>query len=158
MSLIDSLYNSFEEIITPYGFTVVRVQINGSERKVLQVMIERLDDVPINVDDCAKVSRVISVHMDVNNPIAGAYTLEISSTGLERPLVKPKDYKRFINSEIVVRTVIPVENRKNFQGVLESADDSNFSVRLKQAFASGDDLLSFSYADVKQAHLVYVFE
>jgi ribosome maturation factor RimP len=154
MQLIDSLFQSFEKIIDPMGYGVVRVQINGMKRRVLQVMIERKDEQPINVDDCAEVSRTISVHLDVEDPIPGQYTLEISSPGLERPLVRAKDYKRFLGHEIMVRTILPVENRKNFQGFLENSSDDGISIHLKHPLDSGLDKIDIRYGDIRQAHLV----
>ena len=117
-------------------------------------MIERLDEQPINVDDCATVSRTLSVHLNVEDPISGSYTLEISSPGLERPIVRPKDYKRFLGLEIVVKTILPVENRKNFQGFIDAVSDETVSLRLKHPLDSGLDRIDISYGDIRQAHLV----
>lgn len=154
MQLIDSLFQSFEKIIDPMGYGVVRVQINGMKRRVVQVMIERKDEQPLTVDDCAEVSRTISVHLDVEDPIPGQYTLEISSPGLERPLVRVQDYKRFQGSEIMVRTILPVENRKNFQGILENSSDDEISIHLKHPLDSGLNKITIRYGDIRQAHLV----
>lgn len=154
MQLTDSLHEKFDSIINPMGYGVVRVQITGMTRKTLQIMIERLDEQPINVDDCAHVSRTLSVHLNVDDPIAGSYVLEISSPGPERPITQPKDYKRFLGLEIVLKTILPVENRKNFQGVLESASDESVSLRLKHPLDSGSDRIDIRYGDIRQANLV----
>lgn len=154
MQLVDSLHDKFDSIINPMGYGVVRVQITGTVRKTLQVMIERLDELPINVDDCAQVSRTLSVHLNVEDPISGAYVLEISSPGLERPITKQKDYKRFLGSEIVIKTILPVENRKNFQGFLEVASEEGISLRLKHPLDSGSDRIDIRYGDIRQANLV----
>lgn len=154
MQLTDSLHEKFDSIINPMGYGVVRVQITGMIRKTLQVMIERLDEQPINVDDCAQVSRTLSVHLNVDDPISGSYVLEISSPGLERPITQPKDYKRFLGLEIMLKTILPVENRKNFQGVLESASDESISLRLKHPLDSGSDRIDIRYGDIRQANLV----
>lgn len=154
MQLVDSLFQTFETIIEPMGYRVVRVQINGMKRRVLQVMIERTDDQSITVDDCADVSRTLSVHLDVEDPIPGQYTLEISSAGLERPLVRLQDYNRFQGHEIMVRTILPVENRKNFQGLLENVSDDIISIRLKHPLDNGLDKIEIRYGDIRQANLV----
>lgn len=154
MQLVDSLYDKFDSIINPMGYGVVRVQITGTIRKTLQVMIERLDEVPINVDDCAQVSRTLSVHLNVEDPISGAYVLEISSPGLDRPITRQKDYKRFLGSEIVIKTILPVENRKNFQGFLEIASEECVSLHLKHPLDSGLDRIDIRYGDIRQANLV----
>ncbi len=154
MQLVDSLHDKFDSIINPMGYGVVRVQITGTIRKTLQVMIEKLDEQPINVDDCAQVSRTLSVHLNVDDPIAGAYVLEVSSPGLERPITRQKDYKRFLGSEIVIKTILPVENRKNFQGFLEMASEEGISLRLKHPLDSGSDRIDIRYGDIRQANLV----
>jgi ribosome maturation factor RimP len=154
MQLTDSLHEKFDSIINPMGYGVVRVQLNGMTRKTLQVMIERLDEQPINVDDCAQVSRTLSVHLNVDDPISGSYTLEISSPGLERPITRIKDYKRFLGAEIMVKTILPVENRKSFQGFLEAASEENVSLHLKHPLDSGLDHIDIRYGDIRQAHLV----
>jgi ribosome maturation factor RimP len=154
MQLTDSLHTKFDDIVNPMGYGIVRVQINGMIRKTLQVMIERLDEEAINVEDCAIVSRTLSVHLNVDDPISGHYVLEISSPGLERPLMYPKDYKRFLGVEIVVKTILPVENRKIFRGTLETASDDGVSLSLKHSLDSGSDRIDIRYGDIRQAHLV----
>lgn len=154
MQLTDSLHDKFDSIINPMGYGVVRVQITGMIRKTLQVMIEKLDGQNINVDDCAQVSRTLSVHLNVDDPISGAYVLEVSSPGLERPITKQKDYKRFIGLEIMIKTILPVENRKNFQGFLENASEESISLRLKHPLDSGSDRIDIRYGDIRQANLV----
>ena len=154
MQLTDSLHAKFDDIVNPMGYAIVRVQINGMVRKTLQVMIERLEDQAITVDDCAIVSRTLSVHLNVDDPISGHYVLEISSPGLERPLVQPKDYKRFQGREIVVKIILPVGNRKVFQGILEAATDDGVSLSLKHPLDSGSDRIDIRYGEIRQAHLV----
>ena len=73
--------------------------MTSGRRATLQVMAERLDDLPMTIDDCAKISRSVSALLDVADPIAGAYTLEISSPGIDRPLVRAEDYDRFSGLE-----------------------------------------------------------
>jgi ribosome maturation factor RimP len=154
MQLTESLHTKFDTIINPLGYSVVRVQINGMVRKTLQVMLERLDDLPITVEECATLSRIISVHLNVEDPIAGHYILEISSPGLERPLIRPKDYKRFQGLEIMVKTILPIGNRKIFKGILETASDDGVSLSLKHPLDSGADRIDIRYGDIRQAHLV----
>ena len=72
----------------------------------------------VNVDDCARVSRQLSALLDVEDPLPGHYTLEVSSPGLDRPLVKPEDFKRFVGETIKVKMHEPVQGRKNFSGRL----------------------------------------
>ena len=77
------------------GYRLVRVVITSGRRATLQVMAEPLDERPMTVDDCAEISRSLSALLDVADPIVGTYMLEVSSPGIDRPLVRPDDYDRF---------------------------------------------------------------
>ncbi|HKS90248.1 MAG TPA: ribosome maturation factor RimP [Stellaceae bacterium] len=114
------------------GYRLVRVmQTGGQHRPTVQVMAERQDDLPMSVDDCAQISRQVSAVLDVADPIAGAYTLEVSSPGLDRPLVKPEDYDRFAGCEARIELSAPRDGRKRFRGrLLGRAEDC---VRLAEA-------------------------
>ncbi len=109
--------------IEAMGFDLVRVQLSGGERPVLQIMIERADRVAMTVDDCAEVSRTVSALLDVEDPIGGAYTLEVSSPGIDRPLVRLADFVRFAGFEAKVETRMPVEGRRRFRGRILGAGD-----------------------------------
>jgi ribosome maturation factor RimP len=119
--------NEIARIIEPsldaMGYRLVRVLLMGSRRATLQIMAERRDDTPMSVEDCADISRAISALLDVADPIAGAYTLEVSSPGLDRPLVKPEDYDRFRGFEAKIELSEPLEGRKRFRGRLLGRDD-----------------------------------
>jgi ribosome maturation factor RimP len=114
------------KLITPaieaMGFELVRVQVSGSQRPTLQIMAEPSNGRVMSVDDCAEVSRAISAVLDVEDPIAGAYSLEVSSPGIDRPLVRLKDYERFIGHEAKIETNAPIDGRKRFKGPIKSVD------------------------------------
>lgn len=130
MDLLKRIETIIEEPLTARGYTVVRLQFSGGNRKVLQIMIERLDEVAINVDDCTTVSRMVSVLLDVSDPIKDPYTLEVSSPGLERPLVKLKDFQRFSGEMVLVTTHQPINGRKRFHGSLTSAGEDGIHLDL----------------------------
>jgi ribosome maturation factor RimP len=100
------------------GYRLVRVAVTGARRATLQVMAERCDEAPMTVDDCAVISRSISALLDVADPIAGAYTLEVSSPGIDRPLVRPEDYDRFAGFEARIELSEPFDGRKRYRGRL----------------------------------------
>jgi ribosome maturation factor RimP len=114
--------NVIARIIEPsleaMGYRVVRVALTGAQRPTLQVMAERGDEVAMTVEDCADISRSISALLDVADPIAGAYTLEVSSPGIDRPLVRPEDYDRFAGFAARIELSAPVDGRKRFRGRL----------------------------------------
>lgn len=120
MPTIDT--NGIARIIEPslaaMGYSLVRVMATGGGRPTLQVMAERRDEAPMTVEDCAEISRSISALLDVADPIAGAYTLEVSSPGIDRPLVRPEDYDRFAGWEAKIELNAPQDGRKRFKGRL----------------------------------------
>ncbi len=109
--------------LTDMGFELVRVQFTGNTRKTLQVMAERIDRVAMTVEDCAQISRAASALLDVEDPIAGQYLLEVSSPGLDRPLTRKDDFVRFAGFEVKLETVMPVDGRKRFKGRLIGLND-----------------------------------
>ncbi|MBE0530510.1 MAG: ribosome maturation factor RimP [Rhodospirillales bacterium] len=109
-----------EQLIAPtvedMGFSIVRVQLSGGDRLQLQVMVERQDGQAMVVDNCADLSRAISAILDVEDPIADAYTLEVSSPGIDRPLVRLRDFERFAGHEARIETNVSVNGRRRFRG------------------------------------------
>lgn len=114
--------NEIARIIEPsleaMGYRLVRVMLMSLGRATLQIMAERQDDAAMTVDDCADISRSVSVLLDVADPIADAYTLEVSSPGIDRPLVRAEDYDRFAGFEARIDLAEPLDGRKRFRGRL----------------------------------------
>ncbi|MHB8624470.1 MAG: ribosome maturation factor RimP [Sulfuricaulis sp.] len=99
------------------GFELVDVELAGSQHyPTLRVYID--GPVGVNVDDCARVSRQLSALLDIEDPLPGQYNLEVSSPGLDRPLVKPEDFRRYIGETIKVKMHQPLLGRRNFSGRL----------------------------------------
>jgi ribosome maturation factor RimP len=125
--------NEIARIIEPalaaMGYRLVRVALTSTRRATLQVMAERSDEAPMSVEDCAEISRSISALLDVADPIAGAYTLEVSSPGIDRPLVRPEDYDRFAGLAAKIELSEPLNGRKRFRGRLLGRAEEH--VRLK---------------------------
>ncbi len=124
-SRIALIENLIEPSIAAMGYKVVRIQISGSKRPRLQVMAERADGTGMTIDHCADLSRAISAILDVEDPLPGAYLLEVSSPGLDRPLVKRDDFDRFAGFEVRLETARMIEGRRRFRGRLEGTDDES---------------------------------
>ena len=108
-----------EPALEGMGYRLVRVaMITSGRRARLQIMAERHDEAAMTVDDCAHISRSLSALLDVADPIAGAYDLEISSPGIDRPLVRPEDYDRFAGFEARIELAAPLDGRKRFRGTV----------------------------------------
>lgn len=127
----DSVGLLIEPTLQAMGYALVRVALAGSAgRPTLQVMAERNDGAGMSVDDCAAISEAVSAILDVEDPISGAYTLEVSSPGIDRPLVKKADYERFAGFEAKLETAQPVDGRKRFRGRLLGAATDAVRVKL----------------------------
>ncbi|ASG21713.1 ribosome maturation factor RimP [Nitrospirillum viridazoti] len=112
------------------GYDLVRVSLTGNARPTLQIMAERVDGAAMTVDDCAEISRAVSALLDVEDPIDVAYTLEVSSPGIDRPLTRPKDFERYAGFEVRVETSQPVDDRRRFIGMLKGIDDGKVLVEM----------------------------
>jgi ribosome maturation factor RimP len=112
------------------GFELVRVAVLGRERPTVQVMADRADGSLITVEDCEQISHYLSTVFDVEDPIPGAWSLEVSSAGIDRPLTRPKDWNRFAGHLARVETNFPVNGRKRFSGIVLGADEQNGRLRL----------------------------
>jgi ribosome maturation factor RimP len=104
--------------IEAMGFELVRVQLSGSQRPTLQVMAEPADGRAMSIEDCSELSRAISALLDVEDPIAGTYSLEVSSPGIDRPLMRAKDYRRFQGQMAKIETSEPLDGRRRFKGTI----------------------------------------
>jgi ribosome maturation factor RimP len=146
-----------ERLIAPtieaMGYELVRVALGGGRQSArLQVMAERKDRAPMRVDDCAEISRTISAVLDVEDPIEGAYTLEVSSPGLDRPLTRKGDFDRFKGFEARIESARPIEGRRKFKGRLEGLDGETVRIRCDGAE------VGVPLADVAKAKLIITDE
>ncbi|RKF13441.1 ribosome maturation factor RimP [Roseovarius spongiae] len=123
------------EIITPViedlGFELVRVRLMGGKTNTLQIMADRPEG-GIEVDDCAQISTAVSAALDVEDPIADAYTLEVSSPGIDRPLTRIKDFEAFEGYEAKLETGELIDGRKRFKGVLAGVEGSEVLINVEE--------------------------
>ncbi len=145
-----------EDLIGPtladMGFDIVRVQISGDSRAKLQIMVEPCDGGGMTVDDCAAISRAVEAVLDVADPIAGTYVLEVSSPGIDRPLTRLNDFQRFAGFDARVEMRMPVEGRRRFRGRLLGLDGE----KVRLATEGGEVALAFS--DMAKAKLLLTDE
>ena len=145
-----------EELIAPsleaLGFELIRVRFDGPGRPTLQIMIERQDREALTVDDCASASKAISALLDVEDPIGGAYNLEISSPGLDRPLTRIGDFERFAGFEAKIEVTVPVDGRKRLRGQVLGVENGN--VRISRDEGSH----SVPFETIKKAKLILTDE
>ena len=148
MELADRISEMVRPTVEALGYLLVRVQVSGRQRPRLQVMAERIDGRPMMVDDCAFLSRSLSALLDVEDPISTTYTLEVSSPGIDRPLVKLADYDRFAGVEARIELVRLVGGRRRFRGRLLGTTGE--TIRLDVDGAE----VEVHYRDIQRAKLV----
>lgn len=141
-----------EDTITGLGFELVRVAINGSKPKIVEILIERLDGEKVQIADCRSVSRNISAILDVEDVITGKYFLEVSSAGVERPLVKEKDFERFQGREVKLRLKEAWNGNLTYKGKLLGMEGDKIKLQSKNVE------LSFDYDNIKKANLIFTEE
>ena len=134
--------------ITGLGLELWGIEFNTGERGgLLRVYID-VADREVTIDDCERASREISALLDVNDPIAGRYTLEVSSPGLDRPLFTPQQFARFAGSEIKITLHAPISGRRRYQGKIREVDGDRIVIEQDDVSAS------IEYGDIAKARLV----
>ena len=127
-----NLLSLLDPVAEAAGYAIVRIRLMGGEHaRKLQIMAERPSDGDMNVEDCARLSRAISEIMDAADPIAGEYTLEVSSPGVDRPLTRLEDFVTFEGHEARLELDRMAEGRKRFKGLLAGVDDDAVAIDLE---------------------------
>jgi ribosome maturation factor RimP len=143
----DVLYNLIEPAVSALGFELWGIEFASQGRhSTLRVYIDGPEG--INVDDCASVSYQVSGVLDVEDPISGEYTLEVSSPGLERPLFNVEQYRKYIGEHISVKTRMPFDGRRRFSGCLTEVENDEIVLQVE----NHEYLLPIETID--KAHLV----
>ncbi|MGC1983341.1 MAG: ribosome maturation factor RimP [Pseudolabrys sp.] len=146
-----------EPVIEQLGYRLVRVRVSSAEGCTVQIMAERPDGT-MTVEDCEVVSRALSPVLDVADPIERAYRLEISSPGIDRPLVRKSDFERYTGHVAKIETSMPIQGRKRFRGVLAGTEGEGVRIRRDDA-AEGDEAeLLIPIEEMSEAKLVLTDE
>ena len=119
-----------EPVLTDLGFRLVRVVLSGRNGTTVQIMAERPDGT-ISVKECADISRRLSPVLDAHDPIQGQYTLELSSPGIDRPLVRPSDFEDWAGYEAKIEMKELIEGRKSFRGTLEGVEGEEVRIEIE---------------------------
>jgi ribosome maturation factor RimP len=144
-------------VLRDLGFRLVRVKISGADGATVQIMAERPDG-SMTVEDCEQASIAVSPVLDVEDPVSQAYRLEISSPGIDRPLVRLSDFERAAGHEARIEMAVPVGGRKRFRGVMESVGTTGGEASVSLRVAAKDDgpgeLAQLPIRDMDEARLV----
>jgi ribosome maturation factor RimP len=146
-----------EPVIEDLGFNLVRVRVTGTNGCTVQIMAERPDGT-MSVTDCEAVSRAVSPVLDLEDPIPQAYHLEISSPGIDRPLVRASDFERWSGYEAKVEMAVPLEGRKRFRGFIRGVEGEAAVIEMPDVKEGLDPIARLPLTDLGEAHLVLTDE
>lgn len=117
--------------LSQLGYELVRVQVSGKERPVVQIMADRADEATFRVEDCEVISHAVGAVLDVEDPIRSEWSLEVSSAGIDRPLTRVKDWNRYAGQLATVDLQVPQDNRRRLRGIALGADANEIRIRLE---------------------------
>jgi ribosome maturation factor RimP len=146
-----------EPVLEGIGFRLVRVKVSAQNGTTVQIMAERPDGT-MNVDGCEAVSRAVSPVLDLEDPISQAYNLEVSSPGIDRPLVRRSDFERWAGHEAKIELEPPLDGRKRFRGIIRSVEGDEVVVELPDAKNPEERLARLPLDSVADARLVLTDE
>ncbi|HFC46926.1 MAG TPA: ribosome maturation factor RimP [Dissulfuribacter thermophilus] len=141
------IWSLLEGTVELLGFHIVDVEyVRSHGGMTLRITIEK-EDAPVTIDDCVEVSRTCSDILDIKDPISGAYNLEVSSPGINRPLKRIKDFERFKGEKAKIETGDKIEGRHRFKGTLQGVREGNILIE------AGDEVFSIPFTTIKKARL-----
>jgi len=142
-----------EPVLEGLGYRLVRVRVSGTDGCTMQVMAERPDGT-MTIEDCEICSRALSPVLDADDPVEGAYRLEMSSPGIDRPLVRQSDFVRFANNFVKIEMAVAVEGRKRFRGQLLGAEGNTARIRRDDVSAGQTTDIMLPIEEMAEAKLV----
>ena len=142
-----------EPTVNEMGYQLVRVKLSGQNGLTLQIMAERPDGI-MTVNDCEKLSMAISPVLDVEDPIDKAYHLEVSSPGIDRPMVRKSDFGKWTGHLVKCETSVMVEGRKRFRGKISSVSDDAFVIERDQPAKDEPAEVSIPFTALSEARLI----
>lgn len=142
-----------EPTIVEMGYQLVRVKLSSQNGLTLQIMAERPDGI-MTVSDCEKLSMAISPVLDVEDPIDKAYHLEVSSPGIDRPMVRKSDFTKWTGHVVKFETSVMVEGRKRFRGTISSVSEDAFVLDREAAGKDEDPLVTIPFNTLSEARLI----
>ena len=142
-----------EPVLVGMDYQLVRVRLLNQNGLTLQIMCERTDGT-MTVEDCEKVSMAISPVLDVEDPLDKAYHLEVSSPGIDRPMVRVSDFRRWTGHLVKIETSILVENRKRFRGKITEVTDEGFRLERDQIAYGEEPVVAIPFSTLADAKLI----
>jgi ribosome maturation factor RimP len=156
MTKIEQLTARLQEPLAAKGYEILQMTHITTGRHKLEILLERLDEGGVTLDDCAAASRIISGIFDVEDPIPDAYTLEVSSPGMDRPLVRLRDYERFQGSCVKVTLHDPRNGQKNFKGRIHKVLGEKIFLQLDDENSEGNEPLCLEFGEICRCKILPV--
>jgi ribosome maturation factor RimP len=148
---LQAIENAIEPVVEAEGYELIKIELNKEPvGLVLRFYLDKSDG--ISIDDCAYLSEKIAPLLDQGDFIKKTYHLEVSSPGLNRPLVKPKHFRRFLGKQVKVETKGKVEGRHRFRGFLIDVNDEGVEIKV------GGQAYFLNYLNIKKANLEHQFD
>lgn len=145
--LNSDISNHLKPIVEDLGYELWGVErISSGRRSLLRIYIDSANG--IGIEDCEKVSRQVSAWLDVEDPIAGNYSLEISSPGIPRPLFYPEQFQRYIGMDVQVKLYQLIDNKRKISGIIKGCNENSVSLLV------GEQLYQIDYANIVKAYLM----
>jgi ribosome maturation factor RimP len=144
-------------VLQQMGYRLVRIRISGEAGCTVQIMAERPDG-SMQIDDCEAISRALSPVLDIADPIERAYRLEISSPGIDRPLVRRSDFERYAGHLVKIEMAVAAHGRKRFRGTLDGVEGGAIRLHRDDAPAGDDADVLLTMEDIADARLVLTDE
>ena len=149
MDITEQVQTIIEPALTDMGYEIVRIALMAGDIKTLQIMAERADRQDMTFDDCEKISHTASALLDVADPFPYRWVLEVSSPGIDRPLVKPADYDRFKGHEAKIELTEEINGRRRFKGIIQGIKDNIISLDFEGT------TVSFAFDSIQKAKLTF---
>lgn len=146
-----------EPVIEALGFRLVRVVVSNRDGGTLQIMAERPDG-QIDVNELTKISRDLSPLLDAHEIISDRYFMEVSSPGIDRPLVRPVDFEKWVGYEAKIKVNQAIEGQKRFRGIIEGFENNEVLLRAPVGEQKTDQVLGFAPELIEDAKLVMTDE
>ena len=146
--------DDIDAMLAAMGFDLVRLLLIGSEKPRLQLMAEPSNGDPMTVEHCEDISRALSALLDVEDPIKDAFTLEVSSAGLDRPLTRLADFERFTGFKAKAETRHLVDGRRRFSGIIAGVEGDQIVLRTEDGEPESNDEARLNFGDLAKAKLV----
>jgi ribosome maturation factor RimP len=140
-------------VLDELGFRLVRVMISGRDGGTVQIMAERPDG-QLTIDDCASISRKLSALLEEHDPMPSSYRLEVSSPGIDRPLVRPSDFTSWTGHVAKIELNEPVDGRKRFRGVIEGVVKNEVRLKIELPGENEPVVIGLPFSLIGEAKLV----